>query len=100
MDSRLKRLILTGFLFLLVIVAARPYVVDRSYSATAVRPIEARDGIAEYEHTTVAIFDRVSPSVVQVADSADDGDSNEGTAVKTGTGFIWDAAGHVVTNYH
>ena len=101
MDSRLKRLILTGFLFLLVIVAAHPYIVDRSYSTTAVRPIEARDGIAEYERTTIAIFDRVSPSVVEVADSADDSDSDdEGTAVKTGTGFVWDAAGHIVTNYH
>ena len=41
MDGRLKRLILTGFLFLLVIVAARPYVVDRSYSATALRAVES-----------------------------------------------------------
>jgi 2-alkenal reductase len=101
MDSRLKRLLLTGFLFFMVCVAARPYVVDRSHSATALGAIGARDGIAEYERTTVGIFDRVSPSVVQVSDLADDADSDaEGTAVKSGTGFVWDAAGHVVTNYH
>jgi S1-C subfamily serine protease len=101
MDSRLKRLILTGLLFLLVIIAARPYVVDRSYSPTAMRLIEMRGDMAEYERRTIGIFDRVSPSVVQVTDSADDSDSNdEEINVKTGTGFVWDAVGHVVTNYH
>jgi len=101
MDSRLKRLILTGLLFLLVIIAARPYVVDRSYSPTAMRLIEMRGDMAEYERRTIGIFDRVSPSVVQVTDSADDSDSNdEEINVKTGTGFVWDAVGHFVTNYH
>jgi S1-C subfamily serine protease len=100
-DGRLKRLILTGFLFLMVIVAARPYVVGRSYSASAVRSIETRGDFNKYELRTIAIFDRVSPSVVQVAVSTDDTDSDdEETSVKTGTGFVWDAAGHVVTNYH
>ena len=65
------------------------------------RAVETRGDIAEYERRTIAIFDRVSPSVVQVADSADDSDSDdEETVVKTGTGFVWDTAGHVVTNYH
>jgi S1-C subfamily serine protease len=101
MDGRLKRLILTGFVFFLIAAAARPYVVDRSYSATAMRAVKARGDITEYERTTIAIFDRVSPSVVQVANSPDERDSDdEETAVKTGTGFVWDAAGNVVTNYH
>ena len=101
MVSQLKRLILTGFLLLLVIVAARSSAEDRSYSAVAKRPVEARDDIGKYERTTIAIFDRVSPSVVQVFYSASDSDSNDDwTAVKSGTGFVWDAAGHVVTNYH
>jgi S1-C subfamily serine protease len=101
MDGRLKRLLFTGFLFLSVILAARSYVVGRSYSATALHALERRGDITEFERTTIAIFDRVSPSVVQVADASDDNDSDgEGTTVKTGTGFVWDAAGHVVTNYH
>ena len=101
MDGRLNRLILTGFIFLMVAAAARPYVMDRSYSMTAIRAVKARGDITEYERTTIAIFDRVSPSVVQVADSPDERDSDdEETSVKTGTGFVWDAAGHVVTNYH
>jgi S1-C subfamily serine protease len=101
MDGRLKRLLLTGFLFLMAVVAARFYVVGRAYSATALHALERRGDITEHERTTIAVFDRVSPSVVQVADASDDNDSdNEETTVKTGTGFVWDAAGHVVTNYH
>lgn len=101
MDGRLKRLIFTGFLFLTVIIAGRPFLVERSYSATAMRSIGTRGDLARYEQRTIGIFDRVSPSVVQVADSMDDSDSSdEEIGVKTGTGFIWDAAGHVVTNYH
>jgi S1-C subfamily serine protease len=101
MYARLKRLILTGSLFLLMLIAARPYVVERSFSATAMRTIETRGDVSEFEQRIIGIFDRVSPSVVQVADTADDNDSNdEEISVKTGTGFIWDAAGHVVTNYH
>jgi S1-C subfamily serine protease len=101
MYGRLKRLILTGLLFLLVVLAARPYVVDRSYSATAMPTIETRSDLTIYERKIIGIFDRVSPSVVQVVDSQDDSGSNgEEISVKTGTGFVWDAAGHVVTNYH
>jgi 2-alkenal reductase len=101
MDGRLKRLMLTGFLFLMVVLAARPYLMNRSHSAALTRAIETRGDLAVYERRTIGAFDRVSPSVVQVADSVDDKDSNgEGVDVKTGTGFVWDAAGHVVTNYH
>ena len=100
MDGQLKRLIPTGFLFLRSS-SASARCRGRSYSAGAVRSIETRGDFNKYERRTISIFDRVSPSVVQVADSTDDSDSNdEETSVKTGTGFVWDAAGHVVTNYH
>jgi S1-C subfamily serine protease len=68
------------------------------------RAIEPRGNLADIERSTIALFDRVSPSVVQVAAKAgaDDLSKPEGeeTGVKTGTGFIWDSAGHVVTNDH
>src|SRR5258706_6102125 len=89
---------------LLVIIAMRPFVVERFYSATAPLPVQARGDLANYERSTIAIFDRASPSVVQVAGTADGGDpslSGGGeAAVQSGTGFVWDAAGHVVTNNH
>jgi 2-alkenal reductase len=102
-ESRINRVILV-ILVLLVIVAARPYVMEKLYSATEPRAVEARGDLANYERATVAIFNRVSPSVVQVTGTAGDAVSSlsgdEETEVQSGTGFVWDAAGHVVTNNH
>jgi S1-C subfamily serine protease len=52
----------------------------------------------------VILDDRVSPSVVQVAGTVG-GDLSEageegGGGVQSGTGFVWDRAGHIVTNNH
>jgi len=97
-------LVLTSILVLLVIIAARPYVVERLYAATKPLPVEARGDLANYERSTIAIFNRVSPSVVQVTGTTEDGvpspSGGEETGVQSGTGFVWDAAGHVVTNNH
>ena len=94
MQSRSNRLLLTAILALLVIIAMRPYVVERFYSATAPLPVQARGDLANYERSTVAIFNQVSPSVVQVSGTADGGDpslSGGGeAAVQSGTGFVWE----------
>jgi 2-alkenal reductase len=93
-QSRFNRLFLTAILALLVIVAVRPYVVERFYSATAPLPVQARGDLANYERSTIAIFDRASPSVVQVAVPAGGGDpalSGGGEAtVQSGAGFVWE----------
>ncbi len=99
MTNRLNRFLLLGIFVLLAVLVARPYI-----SAVTPRAIEPRGNLADIERSTIALFDRVSPSVVQVAAKAgaDDLSKPEGeeTGVKTGTGFIWDSAGHVVTNDH
>jgi 2-alkenal reductase len=107
MENRFNRFILLGILVLLAVIAARPYVVDQLFSATAPRPVEARGNLAEYERSTIEIFARVSPSVVQVAGRIGGegvksfGDEGSGeVGVQTGTGFMWDRAGHIVTNNH
>ena len=104
MESRFNRLVLTSILVLLIVIAARPYVVERLYSATQPLPVEPRGDLANYERSTIAIFNRVSPSVVQVTGTSEGGvpplSGGEETEVQSGTGFVWDAAGHVVTNNH
>jgi S1-C subfamily serine protease len=107
MANRFNRFVLLGILAVLVIIAARPYVVDQLYSATTPRAIVPRGDLASYERTSVEIFDHVSPSVVQVVgriggDAAQEAGAeaaNEG-AVQSGTGFVWDETGHIVTNNH
>ena len=63
------------------------------------RPITPRGSLLELETTTTSIFERYSPSVVHITTEAlayGMRRYQEGT----GTGFLWDATGTVVTNYH
>lgn len=61
--------------------------------------IAARGTLAESEQATIAIFRAVSPSVVLVIADAPGG-RFQGGEVAAGTGFVWDAEGHIVTNNH
>jgi 2-alkenal reductase len=95
-------IILVVILVVLGWFVAKPYVDRALYSATTPRAIEPRGDLAEAERTTIAIFERASPSVVQIAGRGETGMQSlesEG-GVRSGTGFIWDSAGHVVTNAH
>jgi S1-C subfamily serine protease len=105
MTDRLTRILLSGVLILLAALLAQPYIDGTWFPVTDPRPIEARGNLADAEHTTIAIFNSVSPSVVQVVgrtghepETGPEGEQVAGT--QTGTGFIWDRAGHIVTNNH
>jgi 2-alkenal reductase len=103
MQDRLTRLVVVGLLVLLAILAVQPYADRFLFSAKQPRPIEPRGKLSELERATIEIFQKASPSVVHVAGRTDD-DGQSSTLgagqVRTGTGFVWDAAGHIVTNSH
>jgi S1-C subfamily serine protease len=56
------------------------------------------------EKATIAVFENVSPSVVHITNIATrrDAFTMDVTEIPrgTGSGFIWDDQGHIVTNYH
>jgi 2-alkenal reductase len=60
------------------------------------RVVQARGTLAESEQATIAIFESAAPSVVLVIS----GDPSGFGEVGGGTGFVWDEAGHIVTNNH
>jgi len=62
------------------------------------RVIQARGTLAESEQATIAIFESASPSVVLVISRSVSNFNQE--EVGAGTGFVWDEAGHIVTNNH
>ena len=74
----------------------------------AARPVTARGELAPAELTTVEIFERVSPSVVHLTGEVPGpvaADPAGGPGLQTvrqvsGSGFVWSADGHVVTNSH
>lgn len=111
MPDRFARIVWTVALGLLALFVLQPYVTAFLYSADGPRAVVARGDLAPSEVSTVALFARASPSVVHVfAQSAAQGRAlmepdpqdgeGQGSGQQTGTGFVWDGAGHVVTNNH
>jgi len=70
----------------------------------AVRPIAARADLAPDEKATIALFRAASPSVVYITNLGVRRDFLGMNVMEipqgTGSGFIWDSAGYVVTNFH
>jgi S1-C subfamily serine protease len=68
------------------------------------RAVEARGDLAADERATIELFDRVAPSVVHITNLALRRGFLDLNAVEvpqgTGSGFIWDERGYVVTNFH
>ena len=67
------------------------------------QPVVARGDLAEDEKATIELFRRTSPSVVYITTLARQAfgllDVEE-VPRGTGSGFLWDREGHVVTNFH
>lgn len=67
------------------------------------QPIVARGDLAEDEKSTIALFKESAPSVVHIASVGVQRDPNLLNVYRvqgTGSGFIWDKKGHIVTNFH
>lgn len=68
------------------------------------RPVTARGELAEFEKTSIEVFRKASPSVVYI-NTRQRRRTNPWTLPHevesgTGSGFVWDQHGHIVTNYH
>lgn len=76
----------------------------QTQAASTPRVIEARGDLAADEKATIELFERARDTVVFIATSQrvqDFWTRNVMTVPRgTGSGFIWDNNGHVVTNFH
>src|SRR5262245_6433628 len=73
------------------------------WTHSTARSVDQRGPLSDFERATIEIFERVSPSVVQVAavrSAANPLTEEESGQASSGTGFVWDSSGHVVTNDH
>jgi 2-alkenal reductase len=104
MRSWLPNFFLFWLLALATLWVGEPYVRDFLLAEDQPRPVVARGSLSEFEEQAIAVFESASPSVVYVFTerAAAGGLFGVGTPVSvgTGSGFIWDRAGHVVTNNH
>ncbi len=82
-----------------------PWIAENLFGPTGEpRPVVARGDLAEDEAATIRIFEAASPSVVYISTRQrviDPWTRNVFSVPRgTGSGFIWDEFGHVVTNNH
>src|SRR6516162_161206 len=68
------------------------------------RPVVARGDLTEVEKTNIAIYEAAYPAVVHVTNVAEERRPFSFDILRipkgTGSGFVWDTDGHIVTNYH
>ena len=68
------------------------------------RPVTPRGPLMADELNNIAVFKAASPSVVNITALGLERDffsrNVQQVPQGTGTGFVWDGAGHIVTNYH
>lgn len=105
-DARTPRIAAAVIVGLMAVTLVEPWLARLIPTDAEPRTYAPRGELSEAERTNIDLFARVSPSVVQVVirqggDSIFEEDgSSSGGGDKSGSGFIWDAAGNVVTNNH
>jgi S1-C subfamily serine protease len=99
-----SRVLITIVVLVVGIYLLRPTIDRLLFAETQPRAVEARGNLADFEKLTVEIFQRAAPSVVQVSGRSPAGpevaEQDNGGGAQSGTGFVWDRAGHIVTNNH
>jgi len=97
-------LVLVLILGLLAGFAAYRWFFDRGTPALDSRPITPRGDLAADEKATIELFRVTSPSVVYITTLGRGFDMQTRAPAEiprgTGSGFVWDDAGHVITNFH
>jgi len=98
MKDRFARYALIWVLLLATIWLGDRFVRSSLLTADQPRTVTARGDLAEAERHRIALFENAAPSVVYLFTEGP-GRAGERRA-GAGSGFVWDAAGHVVTNHH
>ena len=97
-------LLLLVILLGLVLSWTRPWHISGVDPNATPRAVTPRGDLAEEEKTTISIFRQASPSVVYITTLAVRQDAFSLDILQipqgTGSGFVWDQQGHVVTNFH
>jgi 2-alkenal reductase len=94
----LSKVLLGIVALLLAALLAQPYFNALVFGSYEPREVAPRAELAALEASSIAVFESISPSVVQVIGSS--GGRFQSGGVASGTGFVWDSAGHIVTNNH
>ncbi|GFH55736.1 hypothetical protein CTEN210_12212 [Chaetoceros tenuissimus] len=77
---------------------------DTSTSSSSNNIAQEFEGLTESEIRRIAVFEKAAPSVVYIDTFVEQRDQFSTNVMEvpigTGSGFVWDDKGHIVTNYH
>ena len=103
-SGKVSLLAIVALLFLGMALLYQPFERKRFNKNAEPRAVTARGDLAQDEQNTIDLFREVSPSVVYITTIALRRTLFSLNAVEipqgTGSGFVWDVEGRVVTNYH
>ena len=95
MNNRFSRYAVIWILLIATIYVGDQFIRGTFLTADDPRPVTARGSLSDSEQSTINLFESVAPSVVYIFTG-----SNDPEGGGAGSGFVWDRAGHVVTNHH
>lgn len=93
------RVVAAGAVIAALLFSGERYVRLFFYSADSPRPVASREPPVGEEARSIQIYTQTVPSVAYIFTRQGRSRSGE-TSAGTGSGFVWDKAGHIVTNYH
>lgn len=103
-DPFVKRVLVVGAVAAVLLTVWNWRPVPSAPEPASIRTVAARGDLAADEKSTIELFEKSRDSVVYISTAAlvrDAWTRNVFSVPKgTGSGFIWDEAGHVVTNFH
>src|SRR5262249_1976366 len=97
--DRLSKIVIAALVVVLAVYFAQPYVDRWMFSASTPRAVAPRGSLSEIERTSIEVFERVSPSVVQVVGHAGalEAPGAETGGAEWGSALAWDGPGHILT---
>jgi 2-alkenal reductase len=102
MSDRVTKLLIVWALLVASAWVATPLVRDTLLTADEPRLVTPRGELAAFERVSTEIFEAAAPAVAYIFTEADARNPFAPGAPRggAGSGLVWDAAGHVVTNFH
>ncbi|PIE90203.1 MAG: 2-alkenal reductase [Acidobacteria bacterium] len=99
-----KSVVAGGILFLVFLLIIQGFEANRHLVSSQPKDVSDSRPFLELEQRTIEVFDKVSPSVVFITSKAKRRNyfnlNVQEIPRGTGSGFIWDKQGHIVTNWH
>jgi 2-alkenal reductase len=100
MKNKFTRYAVIWFLLVATVFVADEFIRNVILTGDEPRAVTPRGSLTDLEQSTIKLFETTAPSVVYIFTQGGSAGGGQGEGSGAGSGFIWDRAGHVVTNHH